>query len=99
MYNHMVVLRQARIEAGLTQAQVARDSGFTTVHVNRFENGARQSFFLFIYYVTNILNDIQKQSLIECLILELSCKEDMNLYEMSVWSTINLIKESIKHEN
>ena len=99
MYRHTAVLRQARIQAGLTQTQVAKASGFTTAHVNRFENGARQSYFLFVYYVTNILNDIQKQSLIDCLIYELCCKEDMNMYEMSVWSTINLIRESIKHEN
>lgn len=99
MYNHMVILKQARIQSGLTQAQVAKDSGFTVAHVNRFENGARQSFYLFIYYVTCILNDIQKQMLIENIILTLLCLEDKNRYELAVLSSIDYIKETMKHEN
>lgn len=99
MYNHMVILKQARIQAGLTQAQVAKDSGYTVAHVNRFENGARQSFYLFIYYVTHILNDIQKELLIENLIMTLLCSEDINMYEMSILSSIDYIKETMKHEN
>lgn len=99
MYNHMVILKHARIQAGLTQAQVAKDSGYTVAHVNRFENGARQSFFLFIYYVTHILNDIQKELLIENLIVAYTCLEDKNLYELSVLSSIDYIKETMKHEH
>lgn len=99
MYNHLEILKHARIQAGLTQAQVAKDSGYTLAHVNRFENGARQSFFLFIYYVTCILNDIQKQMLIENIILTLLCLEDKNRYELSVLSSIDYIKETMKHEH
>lgn len=99
MYNHMEILKQARIQTGLTQAQVAKDSGYTVAHVNRFENGARQSFYLFIYYVTHILNDIQKKLLIENLILSYINLEDKNMYELSVLSSIDYIKETIKHEH
>lgn len=95
----MEILKQARIQTGLTQAQVAKDSGYTVAHVNRFENGARQSFYLFIYYVTHILNDIQKKLLIENLILSYINLEDKNLYELSVLSSIDYIKETIKHEH
>ena len=98
MYNHIAILKQARIQAGLTQTQVAKDSGFTTAHVNRFENGARQSFQLFIFYVTYILNDIQKELLIENLIFTLTCQEDKNLYELSVLSAIDYIKGTMKYE-
>ena len=99
MYNHIAILKQARIQAGVTQAQVARDSGYTIAHVNRYENGARQSFFLFIYYVTHILNDIQKQMLIENLTLTLLLLEDKNMYELSVLSSIDYIKGTMKYEN
>lgn len=98
-YNHLELLKYARIQAGLTQAQVAKDSGYTVAHVNRFENGARQSFYLFIYYVTHILNDIQKQMLIEYIILSYTCLEDKNRYELAVLSSIDYIKETMKHEN
>ena len=99
MYNHLELLKQARIQSGLTQAQVAKDSGYTVAHVNRFENGARQSFFLFIYYVTHILNGIQKQMLIDYLIMQYTCTEDKNLYELSVLSSIDYIKETMKYEH
>lgn len=99
MYNHLELLKQARIQSGLTQAQVAKASGYTVAHVNRFENGTRQSFYLFIYYVTHILNDIQKQMLIDYLIMQYTCTEDKNLYELSVLSSIDYIKETMKYEH
>lgn len=99
MYNHIAILKQARIQAGLTQAQVAKETGYTVAHVNRFENGARQSFHLFIFYVTYILNDIQKELLIENLIFTLTCTEDKNLYELSVLSAIDYIKGTMKYEH
>ena len=99
MYNHIALLKHARIQAGLTQAEVAKDSGYTVAHVNRFENEARQSFYLFIYYVTHILNDIQKQLLITYIVMQYTCLENKSIYELSVLSSIEYIKGTMKHEN
>lgn len=84
MYNHMTLLKRARIEAGLTQAQVARDTGHAVDNVNRFENGAEQNFRLFVYYITHIFNDIHKQMLIDCIIRSYTRPEDENKKQMLI---------------